>query len=590
MLSGVTGSANTSFPIDYSIDAESIPRLSYADVLAGRADLSVVEGKTVMIGATAIEMGDRYAVPGHGVIPGVVIQALAAETLLANGIPREFGPLTGLGIALFSILVLIARGRRWVRCTLAGIGGVFVLGLPLVTEARFNATYEIAPALTMLIVAAMAGLCAVGLRKYRETALLDRESGLHNRAALLRAIGRRQDVQLVVARITGYADIATVISAGDIETYFREIARRLGVATLSTIYRIDDNLLAWRCEGFDVEELGDHLNAIDALFRAPISIEGQRVDTNMFFGVAEGTGADAYHLISGASLAATRAADAGYRWERYFEGDEDGGKWRIALLGELDEALSSGALWVAFQPKLDLVTGRIMGAEALIRWNHPIRGPIPPDSFIPLVEKRGRIADVSLFTVERALEVLCSWHALGLDFGVAVNISATLLKKRDFLDAMWERIVASGIRPETLTIEITETAALEDPESAIAAMNELRERGVRLSVDDYGTGQSTLTYLRELPVHEIKIDKSFVQGVTENASDRILIRSTIELAHELGLKVVAEGIENLDCLEALKELDCDIAQGFFIGKPMEAMAFEMLAEGRSTHDDSAIAA
>ncbi|MBC2777839.1 putative bifunctional diguanylate cyclase/phosphodiesterase [Parasphingopyxis marina] len=590
MLSGVTGSADTSFPIDYSIDPGSIPRLSYADVVAGRADLTMVEGKSVMVGATAIELGDRYAVPGHGVIPGVVIQALAAETLLAQGIPREFGPLAGLGIAFLSVLLLISRGTLWVRCVSAAIGGLFVLGLPLVAESRFNASYEIAPALAMLAAAGSAGLCAMVLRKYLRTALLERESGLHNRAALLRAMGRKPDTQLVIARIAEYPDIATVISAGDIKTYFREIARRLGVATHSTLYRIDDNLLAWLCDGFGNEELGDHLDAIDALFKAPISVEGQRVDTNLFFGVAEGKGADAHHLISGASLAATRATEAGYRWERYFEGDEDGGKWRIALLGELDEALRSGALWVAFQPQLDIVSGGILGAEALIRWNHPVRGPIPPDSFIPLVEKRGRIADLSLFTVDRALEALRKWQGVGLDMSVAVNISATLLKKRDFLDAMWEKIESSGVRLDALTIEITESAALEDPEAAIAAMNELRERGIRLSVDDYGTGQSTLTYLRKLPVHEIKIDKSFVQGLTENASDRILIRSTIELAHELGLKVVAEGIENLECLEALKELDCDIAQGFFIGRPMEATAFEMLAENGGANRASAIAA
>lgn len=575
MLAGTQGASDQDFPVDFAIDPDTIPRLSFADVETGAFDAAAVDGKIVMIGATAIEMGDRYPVPGHGVLPGVVIQALAAETLLAGGIPAEFGPGAALLIALAGVLILIARGSLLARGTGFAVSGLAVLVFPLVLERQYHATAHIAPALAMLLAAGVAGLALMSLRKYRQAALEDEISGLPNHAALVRDAKRSPHVKIVVGNIQGFTEAAALFSTDEIGVLFQELVRRLGITTNSAFYRIDDSLIAWRCDHVADDNLEDHMEAVTTLLRAPISIGSQRIDALLALGVAIGSGKDAPKLIAGAAAAADRATATGQRWERYVEGDDPDGKWHLALLGELDDAMESGDLWVAFQPKIDLASMDVTGAEALVRWQHPVRGAIPPDSFIPLAEKRGRIADLTLFTVDRTLDALASWQKAGNKTGLSVNVSATLLHNSRFMEALVKRVENSNVEPGLLTVEVTESAAMEDEESAVAAMHRLRSKGIRLSVDDYGTGQSTLSYLKRLPADEIKIDKSFVQGVEANPSDRILIRSTIELAHELNLKVVAEGIEDLDCLTILTEMGCDVGQGFFIGKPMPREEFEI---------------
>lgn len=585
MLSGTQGASDTDFPVDYAIDPDTIPRVSYADILVGSADTADLAGKTVMIGATAIEMGDRYAVPRHGVLPGVVIQALAAETLLAGGVPSEYGPAAALLIALVGVLMLIGRGTRWVRATTFAFSGAAVLALPLILESQYQATAMVIPALAMLIAAAAAAGGVLALRKYRKAALEDNQSGLQNDAALVREVRSDADTTIIVGRIQNFAETAALLSPDEIGEFFAQLAHRLSVNTDGTIYRIDESMIGWQCENMDDQELADHLDAVATLMRTPLVLGKQRVDVDLFLGVAAGRGKDGRSLIACAAAAAERATNAGHRWQRYVEGDDEAGKWQLGLLGELDEAMTNGDLWVALQPKLDIASGRVTGAEALVRWQHPLRGAISPDNFIPLAEKRGRIADLTLFTLDKTLEALMRWEEQGLDTGLSFNVSAKLLDNGEFMEELIRSVGRSRIDPSRLTVEVTESAALDDAESAIAAMHMLRKWGIRLSVDDYGTGQSTLSYLKRLPADEIKIDKSFVQGLEDNASDRILIRSTIELAHELGLKVVAEGIENTEVLEILKELGCDIAQGFYIGRPMAIDEFEAMSS--ADHDKPA---
>lgn len=575
MLSNTQGTAHSDFPIDFAIDPGTIPRISYADVVAGRADPNAISGMNILVGATAIEMGDRYGVPGHGVLPGVVIQALAAETLIAGGIPAEYGPEIPLLIALVGVLALIGSGATWIRSTSFAVSGITVLALPLILESSYQATIAIVPALTMLFAAATAGSALVALRKYRRTALEDGVSGLPNQAALVRQVRGDGQTTIVVGRIQGFSETAALLSSDEIGMFFHQLSRRITVATAGRIYRISESMIAWRCDDMSDEDLSDHLDAIAMMMRAPILVGAQRVDANMFLGVASGSASEVHTLITGAGVAAERATTAGHRWERYIEGDDADGRWNLALLGELDDAMANNDLRVAFQPKIDIATSKIIGAEALVRWQHPVRGLIPPDSFIPLVEERGRIDDLTLFTIDRTLDALSQWKEHGIDLGLSVNVSATLLDDRKFMDSLLTKVESSDIDPSKLTVEITESAAMDDADSAIAAMHMMRDWGIRLSVDDYGTGQSTLSYLKHLPVDEIKIDKSFVLSVQDSSSDRILIRSTIELAHDLGLKVVAEGIEDEATLAILNELGCDVGQGYLIGKAMPLFDLEI---------------
>lgn len=239
-------------------------------------------------------------------------------------------------------------------------------------------------------------------------------------------------------------------------------------------------------------------------------------------------------------------------------------------MGELDEAISRHELLVLYQPKLALGSGRIASVEALIRWEHPERGFLRPDSFIPLAEQNDRIADLTLYVLHQTIEDVRTWGRQGLSLDAAINISARLVSEPSFIAAAEAILLEIGPLCQRLIFEVTESAAMDNPDAAIEALHLFRKLGVAISMDDYGTGQSSLTYLKTLPLTELKIDRSFVQFAHRDRNDALLVRSTVQMAHELGLQVVAEGVEDEACLDFLRRIECDYAQGYLIGKPMPA--------------------
>jgi EAL domain-containing protein (putative c-di-GMP-specific phosphodiesterase class I) len=305
--------------------------------------------------------------------------------------------------------------------------------------------------------------------------------------------------------------------------------------------------------------------------RSPVDC-GRLVDVELAFGIAAAAGSGRRQQAANATLAAERAARHGERRDFFVPGEDLETDWHLSLLGELDHAMVEGHVWNAYQPKLDIASGLVVGAEALVRWDHPRRGAIGPDQFIPLVEAHGRAGDLTLHVLIRALEDTAGWRAAGHDFSIAVNISATLLLDAAFATLLEREICAAQLPAECITLEVTESAAMRDSEAAIAALNSWRALGLNISIDDYGTGQSSLAYLQTLPATELKVDKSFIVDVAANRRNAIMVRSTIAMAHELGMKVVAEGVEDADCLARLTEMGCDTVQGWHIGRPMPATA------------------
>jgi EAL domain-containing protein (putative c-di-GMP-specific phosphodiesterase class I) len=382
---------------------------------------------------------------------------------------------------------------------------------------------------------------------------------------------------IVVARIDRFAAIAAGIGPAATINLVHRVADRLGFGHDRIIYRIDEADLAWIEPEDGAETLEQRLDALAALMRTPIDCR-RPIDVALTFGIADPVAAGPRQQICDAALAAERAAGRGARWERFAAGEEN--DWHLSLFAELDAALAAGQIWNAYQPKLDIASGRIVGAEALVRWSHPQRGPVPPDKFIPIVEAQGRARDLTLHVLRCALGDAAGWRARGLALGVAVNISATLLRDPAFAVMLEEEIAAAQVPAECLTLEVTESAAMKDSVEAIAALDSWRALGVAISIDDYGTGQSSLAYLQTLPATELKIDKSFVTDLAANGRNAIMVRSTIALAHELGMKVVAEGIEDGDCLARLAEMGCDTGQGWHIGRPMPAAELAALSAGQ----------
>lgn len=258
---------------------------------------------------------------------------------------------------------------------------------------------------------------------------------------------------------------------------------------------------------------------------------------------------------------------------------------RLTLIGELRQAIENDLLLLHYQPKLDTKTDRITEVEALVRWNHPIHGMMPPEDFISLAERTGLIKHLTRWVLKHALQQGAIWRRQGIDIRIAVNLSTRNFLDPDFPEVITGLLAAYDFPPELLMLEITETTIMTDPDYSLGAINRITQIGVQFSIDDFGTGYSSLSYLKKLPLSELKIDKSFVLEMMEDENDAVIVHATIELAHNLGLKVVAEGVENKAIMEKLQDLGCDVLQGFEISKPIAAKDFinwyESFAQART---------
>jgi EAL domain-containing protein (putative c-di-GMP-specific phosphodiesterase class I) len=269
------------------------------------------------------------------------------------------------------------------------------------------------------------------------------------------------------------------------------------------------------------------------------------------------------------------AKRAGGGWAAYHPDHDQRSSERLALRSELRQAIERDELMLYYQPKRACHDGSLAGVEALVRWQHPRRGLVMPDDFIPLAEQTGLISSLSQWVLVAAVRQCRAWHELGLDIPVAVNLSMRDLHDPHMPETI-ERLLAEwNVPPELLHVEITESSLMIEPERALQTVIRLRGLGVQISIDDFGTGYSSLAYLKKLPVDELKIDRSFVSDVGVDPSDRAIVRSTIELAHNLGLRVVAEGVEDEATWQLLADMGCDEAQGYHLGHPRPAAELDV---------------
>ncbi len=283
-------------------------------------------------------------------------------------------------------------------------------------------------------------------------------------------------------------------------------------------------------------------------------------------------------LMRRADIAVRRAKKSDSGYAVYTAEQDDDSPRRLALAADLRRAIDGNQLLQYYQPKIDMKTGRICGVEALARWNHPHYGTVTPDEFIPLAEHAGLIRALTYRVLETAVCQARAWRNVGLRIPIAANLSARNLRDAGLLVKIESLVASLGIEYDELELEITETAIMEDPAGALDVLTRLSAMGISLSIDDFGTGYSSLSYLNKLPVNSIKIDKSFVIPMLSNKDSAVIVRSTIALAHDLGLQVVAEGVENAETWQHLSELGCDVAQGYHIGRPMPVAEFECWRE------------
>jgi diguanylate cyclase len=560
LLSGRLGRPNSTFVPDYSIDPMSIPSVSAAKVLKGEFDSKLFRGKDVVIGAASDGLGDQYFVPGTGKLGGAYVHIIGAETL-KNGVPRDFGwwPLFLLSVGM-AAFVLNRRNQAQQNLLIGGWFLALLFG-PALFEAKLM-YLDVTPGLFVTLTIAI----VLMRRRFRQRGLINAVSGLPNLNAL-RAYRAGREQALIVARILNYVEIAATLPSESERQLVEQIVGRLSIGAKDRVfYQGDGGIFAW----FEESEkpFGHHIEALYALFRNPVRIAGLSIDLPISFGVEIGSGRSLANRLGSALVAAEEAARDGLKWKIHDPETLEDASWKLSMLSQLDSAIDKGEVWIAFQPQLDLKSRKIIGAEALARWTHPEKGPIAASEFVAAAEQHDRIGKLTDFVLEKAVTAAAAINSRGQPFTIAVNLSARLLSDRHFTMRVAAMLARHRLPPERLTLELTETAALDDCGDSLEMLTRLRELGVGISIDDYGTGLSTLDYLKKIPANEIKIDQSFVKSLCDNRSDRLMVQSTVGLAHSLGRKVVAEGVEGREILDALAEIGCDIAQGFIIGRPM----------------------
>lgn len=572
-MSGIRGAVGEEFPIDYSVRLASIPYLSAGEIIRNEASIKQVKGRNIIIGTNATGIGSRYAVPGHTHAASVFISAMAADTLI-RAKPTTYSWLIPFALALAVTALMFQVSRRSLVMGMVILLPICAVGLPLIFESYGKFT-QIMPA-TVLMLGSMGHLAwRLHRQRFDERGMVNEVSGQPNLNAL-RAQGTDSQEGLIAARIHNYAEAATALPAAAEKELVDQIIMRLTLGNGGCrVFQGDEGIFMWLIPATSINNVGDQLAGLSAIFRSPANISGRLIDLGIAFGVDADPGRSIQSRMSSALLACQEAQNAGEHWRVYDPTKLEATEWRVTMLGELDAAIDNGEVWVAFQPKLDLLSGEICGAEALVRWTHPEKGPINPEEFITAAERHDRIEKLTEHVLNRAVQVASILNRGGRKFDMAVNLSPRLIGHANLKPMVIQTLRRHGLAAERLILEITETAAMSSADAAMQELRDLRSIGLQLSIDDYGTGFSTLDYLKRCPATELKIDRSFVRMLVSSRSDRIMVNSTIELAHSLGEEVVAEGVEDNETLQLLGQMGCDKAQGYLIGRPMP---FEALVD------------
>jgi diguanylate cyclase len=420
----------------------------------------------------------------------------------------------------------------------------------------------------------------------RHQALHDPLTGLPNRELFADRVGQAirtadrqlQPAALLLLDLDRFKDVNDTLGHHHGDVLLSQVAARLTaeLREVDTVARLGGDEFAVLLPDATAEGAAAVAEKLRAALHRPLVLDGVLLDLDASIGIAiyPDHGSNAAQLLQHADVAMYAAKHAHAGFVVYDPAVDQHSPKRLALLGGLRRALERDELILHYQPKIDLHSGRVLGAEALVRWQHPDHGLLLPGEFIPLAERTGLIHPLTRWVLDAALAQAAEWHRAGHRLSIAVNISTRSLLDPAFPDQVAERLAFWQLPAGALVLEVTESAVMADPARALEVLGRLHTLGVGLAVDDFGTGYSSMAYLKALPVDELKVDRSFVGQMETSNSDAVIVRSTIDLGHNLGLRVVAEGVETQDTWERLKALGCDTAQGYHLGRPMPAADLE----------------
>jgi diguanylate cyclase (GGDEF)-like protein/PAS domain S-box-containing protein len=698
--------------IDYSISPSSFAYVSYVDVMEGRVPRAVLAGKSIYVGATAGELGDMLAVPLHRSLPGIVVQALATESV-NQGAPRPLPAwMWTLLLAIWTAIAAVMYGAKWHRnLAVLALSLASIAGIPLLAFAHGRLLVD--SAAPMIVVALLFVAATVRSLEAQTWRALAYSLGMRRRDALLKSVvqsstdcivcidetgiiktanpaasrlfgcavyelidepiakfitllagdgagerlgalhgeirecdartlvGEVFPVEISVSRVrlnseklytaivrdirerraqqrrlqyqathdslTGLPNRAALLAHLDAAFATQSVRPALALLMLDLCrfkevndtlgHNVGDLVLCNVAQRFS-ETLGDRgfisriggdeftvvlpsaeremvasvAQQLADCLRAPIDVAGISIEVGVSIGVSHFPfdAHDAYTLLRQADVAMYVAKRRGATVEYYDAAHDENTVRKLAIGGELRSAITNQSLELHFQPQVNLRTGLVESAEALLRWFHPAQGAISPAEFIAIAEATDLIRPLTEWSLKVSLAQIRSWRERGVHVRIAVNLSARLLQDTAFPAQLAKLLAESGVAANSLELEITESAMMLDPARALRVIQEIARLGVFISIDDFGTGYSSLGYLRDLPVNSLKLDKSFVMGMRNTSDDRVIVESTAQMAHALKLELVAEGVESEWDARFLAAAGYDFAQGYHFCRPMPA--------------------
>ena len=421
------------------------------------------------------------------------------------------------------------------------------------------------------------------LEMIQKMATHDTLTGLPNRAlfnetlghAIARAARHHRPAALFFLDLDRFKNINDTLGHGVGDRVLQEAARRLtgAVRASDMVARLGGDEFVLLVEDFEqASDLVDIAAKIQAAFEGTFAVEAHELALSASVGVCTypQDGEDAQTLLSNADIAMYRAKDQGRNRYCFYAAEINNlTEERLSLEAGLRHALERGEIEVFYQPKIGFGHGRVTGVEALIRWRHPTLGLLMPDRFVPLAEENGEIVPIGYWTLNLVCERIRRWHDLGMPLAVAVNLSASQFHQPELVEKLGAILKATGIAPNMLELEITETMVMRDPDRAGGVMKALRAMGVCITIDDFGTGHSSLGYLKRFPIDRLKVDRSFVRDLPHNNDDVAITRAVIAMAHSLRMSVVAEGVEHREQFDLLRDEGCDEFQGYYCRPPLE---------------------
>lgn len=584
-LARIDASKTGRFHIDYRFRSLSIRKISASDLAspAAASKLADLTGKTIVIGTARNPAAIEYQIPAQVTAPASFVSIYAAETL--RGEPVRLISAVVLPLLVIALLAAAAFTRGDERRRQFYLAATILPLFSIFAAQNFNLRIELAYTLPLLLTFALLRSRANWVGRVSFT---DVDTGLPTVRAMARRLDPKEIVQghIVVAKLHGYESLLRSLDTPQRAAYILKLVERLKVGDPQLTVFLDGHQLAWRAADTDEAKLREHLEGLRAIFAAPVVVDGQIIDVGITFGAAA-LAPDRFDRALAAALAAVEETTEALEPVRFADPvDADDTLWDISLRARIDAAMEAGEVFCVYQPKMRLVDNAVVGVEALVRWEDPDRGFIPPLHFIMQCEKAGRMEYLTRYVLQSACSAGQLLHFSGKRLTMSVNISATLLTDMRIVGIVRNVLQATGFDPHHLMLEITETARLHDFAQAKRVLSALKALGTQLSMDDFGVGAANFETLQQLPFDEIKIDRQFVSQAVADPKSRAIVESIVGLGTKARIAVVAEGAENEVDLALLREVGCNQVQGYAIARPLPLTNLLNFMAARENGDDS----